>query len=82
MEWSERYNDVEKKSLQFCVQGSFAFAGDKRGHTDMRWETLDQLVACTTREDFEQLTSNYIKTLQKTFKRDAKRFKPAAEWDE
>jgi hypothetical protein len=36
-------------------------------------------VAAISREDFEDQSSEYIKELQKSFKRDAKRFKTAAQ---
>ena len=40
---------------------------------------MEELQASISREDFERLTSDYVKELQKTFKRDAKRFKTAAQ---
>ena len=40
MKRKERYNEVEKNELQFCVQGTFNFEEDARGHTDTRWQTL------------------------------------------
>ena len=74
-----KYNSIKKTSLQFCVQGTFIPEGYERGTTDTRWQTVDELVAAISREDFEEQSSEYIKELQKSFKRDAKRFKTAAQ---
>ena len=75
----ERYNDIEKRTLQLCVQGTFVPEGYDRGCVDTRWQSIEELSASCSREDFVQLTSGYIKALEKTFKRDAKRFKTAAQ---
>ena len=82
MAWPARYNNISKSVLQYCVQGTFTVEGYAKGHDDTRWQTLAQLTDSCSREDFEQLTAAYIKDLQKAFKRDAKKFKPAAELDE
>ena len=81
MKPAEKYNSIKKTSLQFCVQGTFIPEGYERGTTDTRWQTVDELVAAISREDFEDQSSEYmyIKELQKSFKRDAKRFKTAAQ---
>lgn len=79
MKPAEKYNSIKKTSLQFCVQGTFIPEGYERGTTDTRWQTVDELVAAISREDFEEQSSEYIKELQKSFKRDAKRFKTAAQ---
>ena len=79
MKRKERYNDIPKKSLEFCVQGTFNFDDDQRGHTDTRWQTLAELTEYCSREEFERLSGAYVKELQKTFKRDAKKFKTAAQ---
>ena len=60
-------------------QGTFNFDDDARGHTDTRWQTLAELTEYCSREDFEKLSGAYIKELQKTFRRDAKKFKTAAQ---
>ena len=78
MKPAERFNDVKKTVLQLCVQGTFIPDGYERGTTDTRWQSIDELVASISREDFDRLTSTYIKALQTSFKRDAKRFKTAA----
>ena len=80
MKGAERYNDIAKNNMQYCVQGTFTVEGYARGHTDTRWQKLDELVECCTREDFEKQTKAYLKELEKTFKRDAKRLKTAAQW--
>ena len=77
MKPAERYNDVKKSTLQLCVQGTFVPEGYERGCVDTRWQSIEELSASCSREDFVQLTSGYIKALEKTFKRDAKRFKTA-----
>ena len=82
MEWPDRYNDIKKNALQYCVQGTYAVEGYAKGHDDTRWQTLEQLTRNCSREDFESLSAAYIKDLQKKFKNDAKKFKPAAELDE
>ena len=74
-----RFNDVNKTALQLCVQGTFIPDGYERGTIDTRWQSIEELQASISRADFERLTSNYVKELQKTFKRDAKRFKTAAQ---
>lgn len=79
MKPAERYNDVKKSTLQLCVQGTFVPEGYERGCVDTRWQSIEELSASCSREDFVQLTSGYIKALEKTFKRDAKRFKTAAQ---
>ena len=79
----EKYNDVEKDSLQFCVQGTFTVEGymyDK-GSTDTRWQTLEQLTESCSRKDFVELSGAYVEALQKGFKRDAKRFKTRSQLD-
>ena len=79
MKWYERYNDVEKHSLEFCVQGDFKFEGMRKGHSDIRWLSVEELVKTgCSKESFVSLTDNYIEALKKTFKNDAKRFKSAA----
>ena len=77
MKPAERYNDVKKAAVQLCVQGSFVPEGYARGVTDTRWQSIEELTASCSREDFEELTSKYVKALEKTFKREAKRFKTA-----
>ena len=79
MKPAERFNDVKKTALQLCVQGTFIPDGYERGTIDTRWQSMEELQASISREDFERLTSDYVKELQKTFKRDAKRFKTAAQ---
>ena len=79
MKPAERFNDVKKTVLQLCVQGTFIPDGYTRGTTDTRWQSIDELVGSISREDFDRLTSDYVKELQKSFKRDAKRFKMAAQ---
>ena len=79
MKRKERYNEVKKTELQFCVQGTFNYEDDARGHTDTRWQTLEELKESCSREDFEQAAAAYVKELQKIFKRDAKKFKTAAQ---
>ena len=79
MKPADKYNDVKKTALQLCVQGTFIPDGDERGCTDTRWQSMEELQASVSREDFERLTSDYVKELQKSFKRDAKRFKTAAQ---
>jgi hypothetical protein len=79
MKPAEKYNSIKKTSLQFCVQGTFIPEGYERGTTNTRWQTVDELVAAISHEDFEYQSSEYIKELQKSFKRDAKRFKTAAQ---
>ena len=79
MKPAERFNDVRKTVLQLCVQGTFVPDGYERGTTDTRWQSVDELVASISREDFDRLTSAYVKALQTSFKRDAKRFKTAAQ---
>jgi hypothetical protein len=82
MKTDERFNDVTKSSLQFCVQGTFTAESYTRGMVDTRWQTLEQLSESCSREDFERLFKRHLKDLEKTFKRDAKRFKKAAELEE
>ena len=65
--------------LQLCVQGTFIPDGYERGTTDTRWQSVDELMASISREDFDRLTSSYVKALQTSFKRDAKRFKSATQ---
>ena len=80
MEAPERYNEVDKTSLDYCVQGTYTVEGYKRGAVDTRWQTVQDLVdAGCSRENFEKLTKAHVKDLQTTFKRDAKRFKSAAQ---
>ena len=79
MKAPEKYNDVKKNALQFCVQGTFTAAGYARGAMDTRWQTVDELSKSCSREDFERLAAAYVKEPQKSLRRDAKRFKPAAE---
>ena len=79
MKPAERFNDVKKTVLQLCVQGTFIPDGYERGTTDTRWQSVDELMASISREDFDRLTSSYVKALQTSFKRDAKRFKTAAQ---
>ena len=66
-----------KSAMQFCVQGTFNCAqDDERGETDARWLTLDELVeADCSREEFNAFCVAYVKVLQETMKKDAKRFK-------
>ena len=78
MRSAERYNDVNKKAPQFCVQGTFLPDGYAKGQMDTRWQTLDELTGACTREDFQKLTRAHFKELGMSFKRDAKRFKTAA----
>ena len=78
----EKYNDVKKNALQFCVQGTFTPEGFQRGQTDTRWQSLEQLTESCSREDFERLFKAHLKDLEKSFKRDAKRFKTAAQLEE
>ena len=75
----EKYNTVRKISLQYCVQGTFTYAGYEKGTVDTRWQSVDELKESCSREDFESECREIIKALQKTMKRDAKRFKTAAE---
>ena len=79
MKPDEKFNDVKKNSLQFCVQGTFTAEGYARGLTDTRWQTVQQLSEKISREDFERLFKLHIKDLEKSYKQAAKRFKPAAE---
>ena len=79
MKPAEKFNDVKKSTLQLCVQGTSIPNGYERGNTDTRWQSIEELVASVSREDFDRLTSDYVKELQKSFKRDAKRFKTAAQ---
>jgi hypothetical protein len=73
----QRRNAVGKSAMQFCVQGTFNCAqDDERGETDARWLTLDELVeADCSREEFNAFCVAYVKVLQETMKKDAKRFK-------
>ena len=75
----QRRNEVGKdaSSLQFCVQGTFNCAqDDERGEPDTRWLTLDELVeAGCSRQEFNGFCATYVKELQETMKKDAKRFK-------
>ena len=75
----QRRNEVGKdaSSLQFCVQGTFNCAqDDERGEPDTRWLTLDELVeAGCSRKEFNDFCATYVKMLQETMKKDAKRFK-------
>ena len=75
----QKYNDVKTDALQLCVQGTFTVEGYAKGRTDTRWQTIAELAESCSREDFEQLSAAYIKELQKSFKRDAKRFKTRAQ---
>ena len=77
MQPKQRRNEVGKSALQFCVQGTFNCAqDDERGEKDSRWLTLDELVdADCSREEFNDFCATYVKELQKTMKKDAKRFK-------
>ena len=95
----DKFNDVKKSTLQFCVQGTFkAEDGTRAGPTDVkrraRWQSLlarpahervpsdtdsDCVSESCSREDFEQLFKAHLKDLEKSFKRDAKRFKTAAQ---
>ena len=79
MEPKERRNQVLMNTLQYNVQGTFNCAeDDERGHIDTRWQTLDELVESgCSKAEFEEMTAAHIKQLQKTFKRDAKRFRTA-----
>ena len=79
MDAPARYNDIDKTELEFCVQGTFTVEGYVKGATDTRWQSLQQLSESCSRENFEELTKSYIKELQATFKRSAKRFKTAAQ---
>ena len=79
MKPKERRNQVLMNALQYNVQGTFNCAeDDERGQTDTRWQTVDELVesGCSQKE-FDAMCDAHIKQLQKTFKRDAKRFKSA-----
>ena len=75
----QRRNKVEKgaSTLQFCVQGTFNCAQDDEcGEPDTRWLTLDELVkAGCSRQEFNGFCATYVKELQETMKKDAKRFK-------
>ena len=51
----DKFNDIKKSTLQFCVQGTFKAEGYTRGPTDVRWQSLDQLTESCSREDFERL---------------------------
>ena len=80
MAWYERYNEVAKSSMDYCVQGTFKFEGMVKGHGDIRWLAVEKLAASGySKEQFETLTGKYIKELQKRFKRDAKAFKSEAQ---
>ena len=79
MKAAEKYNDVEKSSVEYCVQGTFTPEGYARGQTDTRWQTLAQLTESCSREDFVELYQTLLKDLEKSFKRDAKRFKTASQ---
>ena len=79
MQPKQRRNEVGKSALQFCVQGTFNCAqDDERGEKDSRWLTLDELVeADCSREEFNDFcATRYVRqgALQKTMKKDAKRF--------
>ena len=78
----DRLNDVKKTTLQLCVQGTFKAEGYRRGPTDVRWQTLEQLTESCSREDFEKLYKQHLKDLEKTFKRDKKRFKTVAQLED
>ena len=82
MSTDDKFNDVKKSTLHFCVQGTFKAEGYKRGPTDVRWQSLEQLTESCSREDFERLYKKHLKDLEKTYKRDAKRFKTAAQLEE
>ena len=82
MSTDAKFNDVNKNKLHFCVQGTFKADGYERGPIDIRWQSLEQLTERCSREDFERLHKQYLKDLEKTFKRDAKRFKTAAQLEE
>ena len=76
----ERYNEVAKSSMDYCVQGTFKFESMVKGHGDIRWLSVEELAASGySKEQFETLTGKYIKELQKRFKRDAKAFKSKAQ---
>ena len=79
MKPKERRNEVSMSVLQFNVQGTFnCDEDDERGHTDTRWQTLDELVESgCSKAAFQAMTAAHITQLEKTFKRDAKRFKSA-----
>ena len=81
MKAKQRRNKVENSTLEFCVQGNFACeVGDQRGEIDTRWLAMDELIeAACSREEFEDAYKAYLKALKKTFERDAKRLKTAAE---
>ena len=78
----DKFNDVKKNTLQFCVQGTFKAEGYRRGPTDVRCQTLEQLTESCSREDFEKLYKQHLKDLEKTFKRDAKRFETVAQLED
>ena len=76
MKADERFNEVKKSTLQFCVQGTFTAEGYARGMVDTRWQTLEQLCESCSREDFEKRYKRYLKDIEKTFKSAAKKFNP------
>ena len=76
MKEPDKYNDVEKDALQFCVQGT------NQGRIDTRWQTVEELKESCSREAFVEVAADYIKELQKSFKREAKRFKAAADLEQ
>ena len=77
-----KYNAINKDELQFCVQGKFKVEGYDRGHTDTRWQTIDDMTRRISREEFESKGRKLLRTLTAAFKREAKRFKPAAQLGE
>ena len=79
MKADDKFNDVEKTSLHYLVQGTFTAEGYARGVVDTRWQTLQQLTERCSREDFEAQYKSHLKDLEKMFKSAAKRFKKAAE---
>ena len=82
MKPDEKFNDVKKTNLQFIVQGTFTAEGYAKGMTDTRWQTLEQLTESCSRESFEKLYKAHLKDLEKTFKRDAKRFETVAQLED
>jgi len=81
MQPKQRRNTVGKSTLQYCVQGTFCCdEDDERGETDVRWQTVDELVEVKcSREDFNELCAKHMQQLKKTMVAHAKRFKTAAE---
>ena len=55
MKPAKKFNDVKKSALQLCVLGTFIPEGYQCGSTDAHWQSIEELVASISPEDFDQL---------------------------